>query len=1799
MYYSMKVYNVVICLFIYFSYRNSFVQSVNNAFKNIAAPEVVNINSLGNHLLKLFNRNQTEENGSEIDKSQLITLNVKNRRTTDYIVYKYNPSENSHTYTAKPPHLIEKVTVGNELAWQSKKNQYGNKVVVTTDKDNKALLTVHFPMVPSNHGIIGVDLLLVDDKQSHGHIRSTRRNSESLEALRELQNLLKKIENQKEASQAPPETKPKPTEHFKSDSELNVSPRKKSLSDYELLTRKVKPPQKLELTTLYIDKLSSTNQINYEYDVAKEQHTFTPKPGYAISAIKTGNELVWESKDGVYPEQILILPGTDKQPMMRMVFDKPQTSPNTKPAVVHPEPVVPPKEEKKQEPAKPIVPPREELKHEKPEPIVPVEEESKKEAPENIVPPKEEIKNEEPRPMSPHKEKPKNEPLYSISGESTKNMESKADNEKVVVPPTPVEPKPSAKAPESQPETFPRESSLFPDVPEEPVAKHPEPEVNKQTHVPKHQLSEPGEPLFKESKPEPAKVKPPIPNEPTKPSPQLTEPEKVGVSEPQPRSDKEAVKSELNDKKAVLDINSTSSTDFYDYFQDGESAIYETKDNHVFVSIQDAKLFKKIWEAKDESEYATKVVRDGVDILLGITKLSVFFVNGQIKHFSNAENVWKEVTNDVILDINNQTYKYEYEFKDFPQSRFFETKYDFRFKKIKDGENIIWESEGNHNANMVLINGAHSKNKVLTIHFSDPHILVFTKKNKEPWVQDKSFKSLPKSLDIKVPNKVDNDIFTHLAKQGNLFNLIKRGKEVIWKSRSYNENAKKVVVYAINKDYMFITIYPLKGHVTKLLKYPGDECKEIDSSTKIPITINIRSNKSSCAYYNYQRNNVRMFRAKGDHLFAGVREKDDSSSDRTNDKSIWTASTNVDNDSRYANKVEVITYDKFKDMYEVTVYLMDGTTRKYVRQETMPWTFVDPNQKLTVSINVNSQFECYKYSLSHKNGLKVFTAKPGIAFNGVTYVDEGEAEVWDAKNVNDWANRVELDMMGGDKKIIIYLQNGGKKVFTRKDDKKWVEEVGAGVAVTESATNEEVGPPTTATKTNVQKMHKPEYTNDVKLYVKDPKNPSSNKEMDSKDYEVKQNQNRYEFKLKEGSKCTEVKYLVKITDLFDRNKTIGLKPITVWKRFFAKSDENYPKSVVYQWPNKIVINFDTFFIVNEKEVSGTWVNRNFDIKFYTMSTENGNKDSVELDWSKYELRKMAGERYDYEFKPGTKCVEVKYMFKKVDPSDQNRLITGYRTVWKYGHLGHKEYPTTVSYLSEKRLIIDLGTKIIVSERSTDERWTPKESYLQFFTAAGNRNGRYAEEGAPLSDNKYGLQKKGDELRYIFNHGIKCTTVTHVECVGEPDDINKVTTYYKRVWVYDPDVNPGMYPKSIVYKTGSKITIKLDELILVYQRNVYGDWINSDVFDMGGNRRPFFNRQPSFKDVTQNTEGVTPPTATPSTATSLTATPPTESEEIAPVAAISRSNGITLSRKGSTSSNEGSTVPFRISVKPSATSNSPPNTAEPPNTPKPPKSATQPDTSTTTPEISSAPTIDSVQQPANSVQQPAKGSAQPRRVSVQAETSSVQAETSIVPDNVVPPNVFNPATASSATNSTSNANGHPTANAHATEHVSGPVAQPVSHVPVQKPSNNDKLASAPHGFQSISPNVNEVYPSEYPKDVTIITQGSPNANDINKYRVYTNFGTEFYLYKFIEGAKCVEVRHVEQGANGKGDDKSTRGPAKEKVVWTYNSARYGRKYPESVFYNKQKMTFIIMFDDHNIICFKRNGSWVVAGSTKTY
>nr|PVC53378.1 hypothetical protein MACL_00000109 [Theileria orientalis] len=1657
----MNVYNVVICLFICVSYRNSFVQSVNH----------------GNQLLNLFNRNQTEQNhknepnGIKIDKFQLITLDVKNRRNTDYIVYKYDPSDNSHTYTAKHPYLIEKVVMGNELAWQSKNNQYGNRVVITIDSKDKALLTVHFPI--------------------------------------------------------------------------------KSFSDVELPTGKANFPPKVKLTTLYLDKLFSTNEIKYEYDGAKEQQSFTPKPGYAISTIKTGDELVWESKDGVYPEQILILRGPDNDPMMRMVFDKPQQTLNTKQPVVKPEPVVPSEQEKKQEPPKPIVPPKEEVKHENPEPVAFVKEESKKEVPQPVLPPKEEVKNEKFKAMIPPQEEPKNEPLYRVTDETTKNIETKAESEKVFVPPKPVEPKPTAKAPESQPETMPRESVLFPDVPEEPIVKNPEPEVNNQVHVPKPQPTEPSEALPKEPKPEPVKVKPPISSEPTKPSPEPSKPEKAEVSEPQTKSNEETVKSELNDKKVQLDINSFLSTDRYDYFQDGQSAIYETKGEHFFVSIQDNKLFKKIWEAKDENEYATKVIRDGVDILLGISKLSIFFVNGQVKHYSSTENVWKEVTNDVVLDINKQADTYEYEVKDFPQSKYFETKYDFRFKTIKEGESIIWESKEDHNANMVLLSGAHSKNKMLTIHFTDPYIVVFTKKNKEPWVQDKSFKPSPKPLDIKVPNKVDNDIFTHLAKQGNLFNLIKRGNEVIWKSRSSNENAKKVVVYAINKNHMFITIYPFKGQVTKLLKYPDDECKEIDASTKIPITINIRSNKSSCAYYNYERNNVRMFRAKGDYVFGGVREKDESSSDRSNDKSIWTASTNIDNDSRYANKVKVITYDKFKDMYEVTVYLMDGTTRKYVRHETMPWTFVDPNQKLSVSINVNSQSECYKYSLSYKNGVKIFTAKPGMEFNSVTYQDEVKADVWEAKNVNDCANKVELDTMGGVNKIIVHLQNGGKKVFTRKDDKTWVEEGESKIEAAEPTTNEEVAPPSTATKDNVQEMYKPEYTNDIKLYVKDLKNPNSNKEMDSKDYEVKQNQNRYEFKLKEGSKCVEVKYLVKITDLFDRTRTIGLKPVSVWKRFFAKSDENYPKTVVYQWPNKIVINFDTFFIVNEKEISGTWINRNFDIKFYTASTGNGTKNNVELDWSKYDLRKMSGERYDYEFNPNSKCSEVKYMFKKVDPNDQNRLITGYRTVWKHGHLGHNEYPTIVSYLSEKRLIVDLGTKFIVSERNPDDSWTPKESFLQFFTATENRNGRYEHEGLPLSDNKYGLQKKGDELTYVFNGGIRCTKIVHVECVGNADDINKVTTYYKRVWIYDPDVNPGKYPKSVLYKSGSKITVKLDDLILVYQRNVHGDWIKSDVFDMGGN--PLM----SHKEVTQLTEVATPSTTT----------PPIEPEEATPVATAVPSERTSTHRRGSISPDESSTLPFTISTKPPVSANPPASTVEPP------KSTTQPDVGVTAPETSSTPII-------HSTEQPAKSSVEPPRVLSPPETTSV-------PNNVVSPNAFNPATTST-----------PTVNTHVSENFAEPLIQPARHVPVQKPTDHTNLANSAHGFSSINQNVKELYPSEHPKDVTIITEGSLYANDTNKYKVFTNFGTEFYLYKFVAGARCVEIRHTEHGVNGNGDDKS-KGPVKQKVVWTYNSSRYGRKYPESVFYNKQTMTFIIMFDDHNIICFKKNGSWVVTSTTRTY
>ncbi|UKJ90663.2 phosphoinositide 5-phosphatase [Theileria orientalis] len=81
---------------------------------------------------------------------QLATVDIKNLSSTCELVYNYNPSDDSHMFTANPGYLINKVTKRDTVLWDAEdyNNVYSNRVFVGFNESLEPIFRVYFPGEP-------------------------------------------------------------------------------------------------------------------------------------------------------------------------------------------------------------------------------------------------------------------------------------------------------------------------------------------------------------------------------------------------------------------------------------------------------------------------------------------------------------------------------------------------------------------------------------------------------------------------------------------------------------------------------------------------------------------------------------------------------------------------------------------------------------------------------------------------------------------------------------------------------------------------------------------------------------------------------------------------------------------------------------------------------------------------------------------------------------------------------------------------------------------------------------------------------------------------------------------------------------------------------------------------------------------------------------------------------------------------------------------------------------------------------------------------------------------------------------------------------------------------------------------------------------------------------------------------------------------------------------------------------------------------------------------------------------------
>ncbi|BAM39731.1 uncharacterized protein TOT_020000004 [Theileria orientalis strain Shintoku] len=463
-----------------------------------------------------------------------------------------------------------------------------------------------------------------------------------------------------------------------------------------------------------------------------------------------------------------------------------------------------------------------------------------------------------------------------------------------------------------------------------------------------------------------------------------------------------------------------------------------------------------IWKAKNDSEYANKIE---VDLMNKDSKATKLFKK------DGKKNPWTEIDttelNRMTLNIQHQNHSYFYTNLFHNYVRTFEARKGFVFNFVKDGNTDLWTtSNENEYAKKVVTD---EDNKV-TIYIGDDGIVkVFNKNDNGKWSEEhlgdsqsvkkafetQSSSSVPKTsasitgVDLNLKSdtksgknfeyKKEGNYVTYTSKGDKAFKLVKDDSTEIWKSSQDSDYSVKVEVDYINNDSKAVTLY-FHGNKTKLfMKHSkNDPWTEIDITKVNTKSINIDYPHDSYFFTNNESKNVRTFIPKSGFIFNCALEY-------LNEHKIEIWTTNDENE--YAKKVEYA--KRNSGIADLTIYKVNGKKQLFIKEyATYSWKQVDITKVNPKSIDIDHDHECYFYKNELTGNFRTFTSKTGFAFNCANeYVDGNMIEVWKTDKENDYANKIEVDLMNKNTKVVtIYMPENKTKLF-KKDGKKnpWTE----------------------------------------------------------------------------------------------------------------------------------------------------------------------------------------------------------------------------------------------------------------------------------------------------------------------------------------------------------------------------------------------------------------------------------------------------------------------------------------------------------------------------------------------------------------------------------------------------------------------------------------------------------------------------------------------------------------------------------------------------------------------------------------
>ncbi|BAM41487.1 uncharacterized protein TOT_030000749 [Theileria orientalis strain Shintoku] len=109
----------------------------------------------------------------ETTKPKLVTLDIKNKKSTEEIDYEYDEKHRTHTFTPNKGYLIHDVTRKGKVMWECEKGVYPEMVLILPNEEGEPVLRFKFPKIEdtpdetfeTDHRL--VDLNVAGNEPSH------------------------------------------------------------------------------------------------------------------------------------------------------------------------------------------------------------------------------------------------------------------------------------------------------------------------------------------------------------------------------------------------------------------------------------------------------------------------------------------------------------------------------------------------------------------------------------------------------------------------------------------------------------------------------------------------------------------------------------------------------------------------------------------------------------------------------------------------------------------------------------------------------------------------------------------------------------------------------------------------------------------------------------------------------------------------------------------------------------------------------------------------------------------------------------------------------------------------------------------------------------------------------------------------------------------------------------------------------------------------------------------------------------------------------------------------------------------------------------------------------------------------------------------------------------------------------------------------------------------------------------------------------------------------------------------------